>query len=101
MHGAEYKTKATHPTKLKEENGGFSCFTAEEIEPEASQPGLLDILSTSRADWKTDLKHVHVWVYLKKQVGFTEDRFGMLGRLLFKTLKNNRKKKTAKSKVYK
>lgn len=37
---------------------------------------------------------------LKGEVGFIKDRFGMLERLSFKTLKNNRKKKTAKSKVY-
>ena len=65
----EQSTKQRQHTRLslKEENGGFSCFTAEEIEPEASQPGLLDVLSTPRADWKTDLKHVHVCVYLKKR----------------------------------
>lgn len=96
MHGAEYKAKTIHPTKTKRRE---RHFTAEEIEPEASQPGLLDVLSPPRADWKTYLKHVHVWVYLKKEFGFIKDRFGMLGRLLFKTLKNNRKKKTAKSKA--
>lgn len=55
MHGAEYKRQHTQ-LRLKEENGSFSCRTAEEREPEASQRGLLDILFPSRADWKTFLE---------------------------------------------
>lgn len=68
-----------------------SAPSPQKREPEASQPGLLDTLFPLELIGKHTLKHVRICVYLKRDVGFIRDRFGMLGRLLFKTLKKNRK----------
>lgn len=71
----EQSTKQRQNTqlRLKEENGSFSCFTMEEREPEASQPGLLDILFPPRADWKTYLEAcAYFCVSQKEMLGLSE-----------------------------